>query len=42
MPGQTLFAAGLAAGDTEANARKLLKAAAQAHDDLLDVKPFWR
>lgn len=42
VPGQTLFAAGLAAGDTEANARKLLKAAAQAHDDLLDVKPFWR
>ena len=42
VPGETLFAAGLAAGDTEADARKLLKAAAQAHGDLLDVKPFWR
>ena len=42
VPGETLFAAGLAAGDNEANSRKLLKAAAEAHSDLLDVEPFWR
>ncbi|MCJ2035328.1 CHAD domain-containing protein [Methylobacterium sp. J-068] len=42
VPSETLFAAGLAAGDNEANARKLLKAAAEAHGELLDVKPFWR
>lgn len=39
---ETLFAAGLAAADNEADARKLLKAAAEAHGDLMDVKPFWR
>jgi triphosphatase len=42
VAGETLFAAGLAAGDNEADARKLLKAAAEAHRELLDVKPFWR
>jgi triphosphatase len=42
IPGETAFAAGLAAGDNEADGRKLLKAAAEAHGDLVAVKPFWR
>lgn len=42
IPGETVFAAGLAAGDNEAGAKALLKAAAAAHAELLDVKPFWR
>ncbi|NEU13734.1 inorganic triphosphatase [Methylobacterium sp. BTF04] len=42
VPGETVFAAGLAAGDGEADTKSLLKAAARAHEDLLEVKPFWR
>ena len=42
IPGETAFAAGLAAGDNEADGRKLLRAAAEAHGDLVAVKPFWR
>jgi inorganic triphosphatase YgiF len=42
MPGETAFAAGLAAGDNEVDGRKLLKAAAEAHSELVEVKPFWR
>ena len=42
IPGETAFAAGLAAGDNEADGKKLLKAAAEAHGDLVAVKPFWR
>lgn len=39
--GPALFAAGLTAGDNEAQTATLLKAAAEAHDALIDVKPFW-
>jgi len=42
IPAQTLFAAGLAAGDGEAETRALLAKAADAHGDLVDLKPFWR
>ena len=42
LPGETAFAAGLAAGDNEADGKTLLKAAAEAHADLVAVKPFWR
>ncbi|MEH3116750.1 MAG: CHAD domain-containing protein [Methylorubrum populi] len=38
----TLFAAGMTAADIEARSRKLLEAAAGAHEDLVDTKPFWR
>lgn len=38
----TLFAAGMTAADIEAHSRKLLEAAAEAHEDLVDTKPFWR
>lgn len=38
----TLFAAGMTAADIEARSRKLLEAAAEAHEDLVDTKPFWR
>jgi inorganic triphosphatase YgiF len=37
-----LFAAGITAADLEARTRKLLAAAADAHADLMDAKPFWR
>lgn len=40
--GEALFAAGLTAADGDAGAAKLLALAADAHEDLLDVKPFWR
>lgn len=40
--GQTAFAAGLTAADNEAQADALLAKAAEAHADLVDVKPFWR
>lgn len=40
--GQALFGAGLTAADGDAEAAGLLKAAAEAHEELLDVKPFWR
>jgi len=38
----TLFAAGMTAADIEARSRKLLEEAAEAHEDLVDTKPFWR
>ncbi|AMB46221.1 CYTH and CHAD domain-containing protein [Methylobacterium sp. AMS5] len=38
----TLFAAGMTAADIETHSRKLLEAAAEAHEDLVDTKPFWR
>ena len=38
----TLFAAGITAADLKARSRKLLAAAADAHEDLVDAKPFWR
>lgn len=38
----TLFAAGMTAADIEARTRTLLEAAAEAHEDLVDTKPFWR
>lgn len=37
-----LFAAGMTAADLEARTRALLSAAAEAHDDLVDAKRFWR
>ncbi|CAA2104004.1 Inorganic triphosphatase [Methylobacterium bullatum] len=40
--GRALFAAGLTAADGEARTNDLLKAAEKAHEELLDVKPFWR
>jgi inorganic triphosphatase YgiF len=40
--GPALFAAGLTAADGEARADKLLEAADEAHEELIDVKPFWR
>lgn len=40
--GSTLFAAGLTAADIEAKTRKLLAAAAKTHDELIDLRPFWR
>lgn len=40
--GEALFAAGLTAADGDATAAKLLSSAADAHEELLDVKPFWR
>jgi inorganic triphosphatase YgiF len=42
VPAQTLFAAGLTAADNEASTKALLTKAAQAHGDLVDLKPFWR
>ncbi|MBB2960871.1 CYTH and CHAD domain-containing protein [Methylobacterium sp. R2-1] len=38
----TLFAAGMTAADIEARTRTLLEAAAEAHEELVDTKPFWR
>ncbi|HEV2543882.1 MAG TPA: CHAD domain-containing protein [Methylobacterium sp.] len=38
----TLFAAGMTAADIEARSRMLLEAAAEAHEELVDTKPFWR
>lgn len=38
----TLFAAGMTAADIESRSRKLLAAAAEAHEDLVETKPFWR
>ncbi len=40
--GATAFAAGLTAADNEAQSEDLLAKAAEAHEDLVDVKPFWR
>ena len=40
--GQAAFAAGLTAADNEAATETLLAEAAEAHEDLVDVKPFWR
>lgn len=40
--GSTLFAAGMTAADIEARTRKLVASAAEAHETLLDVRPFWR
>lgn len=37
-----VFAAGVTAADIEARSGKLLKAAAKAHEDLVDMRPFWR
>ncbi len=37
-----LFAAGMTVADLEARTHKLLEAAADAHEDLVDAKPFWR
>ena len=37
-----VFAAGVTAADIEAQSVKLLKAAAQAHEELVDMRPFWR
>ena len=37
-----VFAAGVTAADIEARSGKLLKAAAQAHEELVDMRPFWR
>ncbi len=42
VPAQALFAAGLTAADTEAATKALLAKAAEAHGDLVDLKPFWR
>ncbi|MGU3540513.1 CYTH and CHAD domain-containing protein [Methylobacterium sp. A54F] len=39
--GPALFAAGLTAADNEAHADKLLDAAEEAYDDLMDARPFW-
>ena len=38
----TLFAAGMTAADIESRTRTLLEAAAEAHEELVDTKPFWR
>ncbi|KQP50792.1 CHAD domain-containing protein [Methylobacterium sp. Leaf108] len=40
--GEALFAAGLTAADGDAGAGALLEAAAEAHEALIDVTPFWR
>lgn len=37
-----VFAAGITAADLAARTRELLAAAAEAHEGLIDVKPFWR
>lgn len=37
-----MFAAGVTAVDIEARSGKLLKAAAQAHEELVEMRPFWR
>ncbi len=42
MPGPALFAAGLTSADAEARTDRLLLQADDVHDDLVDVKPFWR
>lgn len=42
IPAPTLFAAGLTAGDNEVETKALLGKAADAHADLVDLKPFWR
>ena len=42
VSGAALFAAGLTAADNEAGSAKLLAKAEQAHEDLLEVRPFWR
>jgi inorganic triphosphatase YgiF len=36
------FAAGLTAADGEGAVEALLEASAEAHEELIDVKPFWR
>lgn len=41
-PAAALFSAGLVAADVEARTRTLLKQAAQVHDDLVALRPFWR
>lgn len=40
--GPAMFAAGLTAADGESGTEALLEAAAEAHEELIDVKPFWR
>jgi triphosphatase len=40
--GSALFAAGMTAADIEARTRKLVASAAEAHEALMDVRPFWR
>jgi CHAD domain-containing protein len=40
--GPAVFAAGLTAADGESETGQLLEAAAEAHEELIDVKPFWR
>jgi len=40
--GRAAFAAGLTAADGEAGSAGLIEAAADAYDDLMDAKPFWR
>jgi triphosphatase len=37
-----VFAAGVTAADIEARSGKLLKAAAKAHEELVEMRPFWR
>ncbi|MDP4006624.1 CYTH and CHAD domain-containing protein [Methylobacterium sp. NEAU K] len=37
-----LFAAGMTVADLEARTHELLTAAAEAHKELVDTKPFWR
>ncbi len=41
-PGAAIFAAGLTAGGGEARAGSLLGEAAEAHEELLEVRCFWR
>ncbi|UZF91777.1 CYTH and CHAD domain-containing protein [Bosea sp. NBC_00550] len=40
--GSVLFAAGLAAADIGAKERKLLASAVGAHEDLVELRPFWQ
>lgn len=40
--GSALFAAGMTAADIETRTRKLVASAAEAHEALLVVRPFWR
>ncbi|MGY2047142.1 CYTH and CHAD domain-containing protein [Methylobacterium sp. JK268] len=41
-PEAAVFAAGLTAADTEERTARLLAAAAEAHEALVEVRPFWR
>lgn len=40
--GSAVFAAGMTAADIEARGAKLLKTASRTHDELVDMRPFWR